>query len=191
MSKNLTPEQVTLIQRAKDSLQARRNAANSLEDRVREYRETLISELEPLEARWGMDVYALVKSGLSKPFIAREVLGQKGTVAIYKAYEKGAMYAGAVAPVEGFAKFNDMLTREEDGAFVFTPPAEELAKVVATLGIQPDAAPTSGRFVVERGRVATAADQAAFLPSGEMDPVVAMVMADGSRWAAQILDASK
>lgn len=186
-AQNLTTDQAALLKQSKDAYATLRTAQAEIDQKVALYREELERELEAIRVRFVQSVYAANTGGVPVTRIARDALGHQGTTATYDAIKEGSRYAAPVAEAETL-KAPSVFERAADGSIVFTPTATDVAPILAKLGFEPDAVPSdaSATFTVTDGLISSTTPS--ILPSGTMNPIVAMVMADGSKHARALVE---
>lgn len=135
-----------------------------------------------LRGRVATSFHNAVKAGVPKTTLAKEVMEQKGTVLTYQLIQEGADLAGrTVNPEANAAPF----VKGGAGVVTYTPTDEEFTAAATKLGLDAETAPRSAEFKVKNGRV-TAVTEA--FGEGGMHPVVALVMADGSKHAKALVE---
>lgn len=181
-SQNLTTTQKALLDAGRASYAAYQKAQDDIERRVQAFRDEISAEVEAARVRWTQDAYATKEAGVPVTRLARDAMGHTGTTAAYAAINEGARYA---APIAEQTADEGPFERVDDSIIRFTPDAADLAPVLARLDMDAETAPTSAEFLVADGVV---------VPTGAgahragIHPVVAMVMADGSKYARALVE---
>lgn len=155
-----------------------REARLTMKKRIEEAFE---KELAALEIRRDILAYQAREEGVPVTQIARVGLHTKATITAYRAIAHGEEY---VKPVEQSAEEQDARLVRDGKSITFTPTADEIAPVLEKLGLDAPA-DACAVFTVTDGAITAVTPS--MLPSGTLHPVVAMVMADGSKYARELV----
>jgi hypothetical protein len=182
-----TEEQDALKRRARADYETWQEAQNDKARAVIEFERKYDETVEPLRLRFLSDVTAMRDAEIPVTQIARDVLGHKGTVAAYRAIEEAERLLGRLDAANESEQAASV-TRNADGTFTYTPPAEDLAPVLAKLGLKPEDAPTSAVFEVsDEGVVDPVTPR---MGAEGMHPVVALVMTGDKKHADALRSAA-
>lgn len=173
------------IAEAKKAWDDYQHGERDLERRTKEFLEKERASLNFLRGRVASLFLAAATAGVPKTRLAKEVLGQKGTVLTYELIEEGLALAERTSES---TQADGPFARSSGGVITYTPVAGELAGVLEKLGLDAESAPKSADFTVKDGKVAAVTPA---FGEGGMHPVVALVMADGSKHAKALIEASK
>ena|SRR5690606_3782348 len=181
--RKLSTEQETIKRKAKASYAAYTAAVANKQRAIEEFAERYDADIEPLRLRWLESAVATRDAGIPVTQIARDILGHKGTVAVYQAIAEG----------ERLKQVDEQMTAEAeggrivvvDGDYLYTPTPDELAPILEKLGLDADSPHTSASFQVKEGRVIAVTPR---MTDEGMHPVVALVTAAGSEHAQRLIE---
>lgn len=182
--RTITPEGAALLEQLAAADTEYRNATVTLEKRIRAEAE---EKLEQMKIRRDIIAYQAKSAGVPVTRISRDGLHTTATITGYNAIENGQRYAGG-ATQEAEAIAERARFELVDGNVAFTPDSVDLAPVLEKLGLGADYVPedATAAFAVDGGIITPITP--AILPGGTMNPIVALVMADGSKHGRALVE---
>lgn len=181
--RKLSTEQEAVKRKAKASYAAYAAAVANKQRAIEEFAERYDADIEPLRLRWLESAVATRDAGIPVTQIARDILGHKGTVAVYQAISEGERLKRV--DVQMTAQTDDQRIVAVDDGYLYTPTPDELAPILEKLGLSADSPHTSASFQVKGGRVIAVTPR---MTDEGMHPVVALVMAAGSEHAQRLIE---
>lgn len=178
--RKISPEGKALLEKLAAADTEYRGAVLTLESRIRAEVE---EKLHTLRVRRAILAHQTLQAGVPKKRIANVGLHTTATITAYQAIAEGEKYAGGdladAAPA-------DQRFQLRDNLIAFTPDADEVRAIAEKLELDTNLLPTGAEFTVTDGIITPSTP--AITGSGQMHPIVAMVMADGSKHARALVE---